>query len=44
LQARMTQTLGMALMTGTPEEARDFVRRETVKWTNAIRAAGIEPE
>lgn len=44
LQARLTQTLGMALLTGTPEEARDFVRQETVKWTNAIRAAGIEPE
>jgi hypothetical protein len=34
----------MQIMTGTPEEATAFMRAETVKWTQAIRAAGIEPE
>jgi len=44
LRQRLGDTLGMALMTGTPERAAAFVARETVKWTQAIRAAGIEPE
>ena len=34
----------MALITGTPEQAAAFAASETVKWTQAIRAAGIEPE
>ncbi|MBR0670772.1 Bug family tripartite tricarboxylate transporter substrate binding protein [Neoroseomonas soli] len=37
-------TFGMAIRSSTPEEAVAFVRAETVKWTNAIRQAGIEPE
>jgi hypothetical protein len=34
----------MAVRPTSPEEAAAFMRAETVKWTNAIRAAGIEPE
>jgi len=34
----------MDIRPSTPEEAVAFVRAETVKWTNAIRQAGIEPE
>ena len=44
LRQRMTETLGMEILTGTPEEAATFMAAETVKWTNAIRAARIEPE
>ncbi|MDW8315642.1 MAG: tripartite tricarboxylate transporter substrate-binding protein [Rhodovarius sp.] len=44
LRARLAEGLGMQIMTGTPEEAAAFIRAEVVKWTNAIRAAGIEPE
>lgn len=44
LRDRLEGALGMALKVGSPEEAAAFVRSETVKWTNAIRAAGIEPE
>ena len=44
LRSRMTETLGMEMLTGTPEEAASFIAAETVKWTNAIRAARIEPE
>ncbi len=44
LRARLGEALGMQVMTGTPEEAAAFMRAETVKWTQAIRAAGIEPE
>ncbi len=44
LRARLGDTLGMALITGTPEQAAAFAASETVKWTQAIRAAGIEPE
>ena len=35
---------GMNIRPSTPEQAVAFVRAETVKWTNAIRQAGIEPE
>jgi tripartite-type tricarboxylate transporter receptor subunit TctC len=44
LRERLGSGLGMQLMPSTPEEALAFVRAETVKWTNAIRAAGIEPQ
>ena len=44
LRERLGTTLGMALRTSSPEEAAQFIAAETVKWTNAIRAAGIEPE
>lgn len=44
LRSRMQETLGMVMMIGSPAEAREFVRTETVKWTQAIRGAGIEPE
>jgi len=44
LRTRLGEALGMQIMTGTPEEATAFMRAETVKWTQAIRAAGIEPE
>lgn len=44
LRQRLTETLGMNVMPSTPQEAASFMRAETVKWTNAIRAAGIEPE
>ncbi len=44
LRERLASGLGMAVRPSTPEEAATFVAAETVKWTNAIRAAGIEPE
>jgi len=44
LRQRMEQALGMVMMIGSPEEAQAFTRSETVKWTQAIRGAGIEPE
>ena len=44
LRQRLGDTLGMAVTPSSPEEATAFVRSETAKWTNAIRAAGIEPE
>ena len=44
LRERLGSGLGMQLMPSTPEEAVAFVRAETTKWTNAIRAAGIEPQ
>ncbi len=44
LRQRMQETLGMVMMIGSPEEAQGFMRSETVKWTQAIRGAGIEPE
>ena len=44
LRQRLEQVLGMTVTPSTPEEAVAFMRSETVKWTNAIRAAGIEPE
>jgi tripartite-type tricarboxylate transporter receptor subunit TctC len=44
LQDRLGSTLGMAVRPSTPEEAATFIAAETIKWTNAIRAAGIEPE
>jgi tripartite-type tricarboxylate transporter receptor subunit TctC len=44
LKDRIENGLGMSLTVGSPEEAAAFIRTETVKWTNAIRAAGIEPE
>ena len=37
-------TFGMNIRSSTPAEAAAFVRAETVKWTSAIRQAGIEPE
>ncbi|MDB5416134.1 MAG: hypothetical protein JWR10_4469 [Rubritepida sp.] len=44
LRQRLEETLGMAVTPSSPEEASAFIRAETMKWTNAIRAAGIEPE
>lgn len=44
LRERLGAGFGMAVAASTPAEAADFMRAETVKWTNAIRAAGIEPE
>lgn len=44
LRQRLEQVLGMTVTPSTQEEAAAFMRSETVKWTNAIRAAGIEPE
>jgi tripartite-type tricarboxylate transporter receptor subunit TctC len=44
LRDRVVNALGMELMLSTPEEAARFVAAETRKWTEAIRAAGIEPE
>jgi tripartite-type tricarboxylate transporter receptor subunit TctC len=44
LRERLGGGFGMAVIPSTPAEAADFMRAETVKWTNAIRAAGIEPE
>jgi tripartite-type tricarboxylate transporter receptor subunit TctC len=44
LRQRLEQVLGMTVTPSTQEEAVAFMRSETVKWTNAIRAAGIEPE
>lgn len=44
LRERLASGLGMAVRPSTPEEAATFVAAETVKWTNAIRAAGIDPE
>ncbi|WP_027285408.1 Bug family tripartite tricarboxylate transporter substrate binding protein [Rubritepida flocculans] len=44
LRERLGEGLGMQLMPSTPDEAAAFIRAETVKWTEAIRAAGIEPQ
>jgi len=44
LRERLATGLGMAVRPSSPEEAATFIAAETVKWTNAIRAAGIEPE
>jgi tripartite-type tricarboxylate transporter receptor subunit TctC len=44
LRDRLGSALGMALRTSSPEEAATFVVAETRKWSEAIRAAGIEPE
>lgn len=44
LRQRLEQVLGMTVTPSTQEEAAAFMRSETVKWANAIRAAGIEPE
>lgn len=44
MRERLAAGLGMTLRPSTPEQAAAFVRAETVKWTNAIRAAGIEPQ
>jgi tripartite-type tricarboxylate transporter receptor subunit TctC len=44
LRERLGAGLGMQLMPSTPEEAAAFMRAETVKWTRAIQAAGIEPQ
>jgi tripartite-type tricarboxylate transporter receptor subunit TctC len=44
LRARLADTLGMVVRTTSPEQAARFVQAETIKWTAAIRAAGIEPE
>lgn len=44
LRERLGSGFGMALLPSTPAEAATFIRAETTKWTNAIRAAGIEPQ
>ena len=44
LRERLGTAFGMSVRPTSPEEAAAFMRAETVKWTNAIRAAGIEPE
>ncbi|MBY0337808.1 MAG: tripartite tricarboxylate transporter substrate binding protein [Acetobacteraceae bacterium] len=44
LRERLGSGFGMAVTASSPAEAQAFMRAETVKWTNAIRAAGIEPE
>lgn len=44
LRDRLVNALGMELMISSPEEAARFVASETRKWSEAIRAAGIEPE
>jgi len=44
LRQRLSDTLGMTVTPSSPEEAATFVRSETAKWTQAIRAAGIQPE
>ena len=36
--------MGAARMTGTPAAFDSFIRREAPTWTEALRAAGIEPE
>jgi len=44
MRSRLAGALGMTLRGSSPEEAAAFVRAETIKWTNAIRQAGIEPQ
>ena len=44
LRERLATGVGMAVRPSTPDEAATFIAAETVKWSNAIRAAGIEPE
>ena len=44
LRERLGGSLGMAVRTASPEETASFIAAETRKWTDAIRAAGIEPE
>ena len=38
------RSVGMDAFATTPEEMRDFNRRELVNWSKSIKAAGIEPE
>ena len=33
--------IGPAL-TGTPDEVRDFVKKEIVRWSDVVRRAGLE--
>lgn len=44
LQSRLTSGLGMSVFPSSPERAATFIATETLKWTSAIRAAGIQPE
>ncbi len=44
LRTRLSDGFGMALLPSTPEEAAAFIRAETQKWGDAIRAAGIQPQ
>lgn len=44
LRQRLEQTLGMTVTPSTQEEAVAFLRSEAAKWSDAIRAAGIQPE
>ncbi len=44
LRERLGTGFGMALLPSTPAEAAAFIRAETTKWGDAIRAAGIEPQ
>ena len=42
--ATFFKSVGMDAFPTTPEEMRDFNRRELVNWSKSIKAAGIEPE
>jgi tripartite-type tricarboxylate transporter receptor subunit TctC len=37
-------TDGYVVAGGTPEQFREHLRRETVKWSNVIKASGIKPQ
>lgn len=38
------KALGVEPAGGTPEQFAQYVRKETVKWANVVRKAGIKPE
>ncbi len=42
--AKFFKRVGMDPFPTTPEELRDFTRKETEYWRQAVKAAGIEPE
>ncbi|HVN27929.1 MAG TPA: tripartite tricarboxylate transporter substrate-binding protein, partial [Candidatus Binataceae bacterium] len=35
---------GMVIVGGTPEQFAEHLRRETAKWAEVLRAAGIKPQ
>ena len=43
MKERMTAE-GLEVVGGTPEEFASYIRSETEKWTQVIKAAGIKPQ
>jgi tripartite-type tricarboxylate transporter receptor subunit TctC len=38
------RSVGMEPFATTPDELRDFTRKEIAKWASSIKAAGIQPQ